>query len=43
MERGAWQAIAHGIANLDTIEQRTLSHTYTHTDMKKEKANEAKC
>ena len=33
MDRGAWRAIVHGIAESDRIEQ--LTHTYTHTHTNK--------
>ena len=32
MERGAWQAIVHGVA--ETTEQLTHTHTHTHTPTK---------
>jgi len=32
MDRGAWQAIAHGVAKeSDTTEQLIYPHTHTHT------------
>ena len=31
MERGAWQAVVHGVGESDRTEQDTHTHTHTHT------------
>ena len=31
MDRGAWWAIVHGVAELNMTEQQTLTHTLSHT------------
>ena len=35
MDRGAWQATVHGLAELNTNEHSIHTHTHTHRDIKK--------